>query len=87
VVHLHGALFWNRIGLLAWFFPRVSSLSQCHLNLVDNAINIIHHIIIPKADHLITLRFQIPGSLNIVFGSFEILRPKGVHPVQLPVFF
>ena len=47
-------------------FPRVSSLSQCHLYLVDNAIHIIQHIMIPKADHFIALRFPISVSLNIL---------------------
>ena len=38
-----------------------------------NAFNIIHYIVIPKANHLVTLRFKILGSFRIVFFLLQML--------------
>lgn len=38
-----------------------------------NAFNIIHHIIIPKADYFVALRFQVSCSLRIIFCLPQVL--------------
>ena len=40
---------------------------QRKLNIADDAVNIIHHFIIPKADDIVALRSQIFCSFRVVF--------------------
>lgn len=46
---------------------------QSKFNRAKYSIEIIHHIVIPKADYLISLRFQISSALNIVFCLLKML--------------
>ena len=40
-----------------------------------NAVNIVHHIVIPKADYFVTQRFQIFCSFFIILFLFQMLTP------------
>lgn len=51
-----------------------------------NAFDIIHYIVIPKANYLVALRFKIPGSLHIVFFLLQMLRPKEVPSSSITSF-
>ena len=43
---------------------------------MNHTINIIHHILVPKADHFVALRFQIVRSFYIVLRSIpEVTLP------------
>jgi len=40
-----------------------------------NAINVIHHVIIPKANHPIALQFQVFSSFLIIFFLLQMMAP------------
>jgi hypothetical protein len=44
-------------------------------NRLNHAFNIIHHLIVPKANDFVALRFQIFCSLVVVFLLFQMLTP------------
>lgn len=42
---------------------------------MNNIFDLIHYIMIPKANHFVTLRFQIIRSVFIVLFLFQVLTP------------
>lgn len=40
----------------------------------DNAVNLLHHVIVPKADDFVAKRVQVFGPLFVVFFLFQMLR-------------
>jgi hypothetical protein len=54
-------------------YPNRICLIQRDPDRPDNAIHFLFYAMIPKADHFISLRFQVFGSFSIVFRLFKVL--------------
>ena len=50
--------------------------AQGKFNRADDPVNIILYLIIPEANHGISLRLQMLGSFNIIFGLFDVLAQE-----------
>ena len=55
----------GRVGVVLFF--------QRKLNHANHPVNILHHIIIPKANYLITQRLKILCSFRVIFGLVKML--------------